>query len=1141
MSKNVPGPNRRFKLSFKIWLLLFLAAALAIWQLHAPVLSWAARRALEEWCSSNGLAFSADKMDVRFDGPVVIEGARFRSAPGSGHLTTLDLVRLEWKWGGIGNFFAENGRAIRVLSATGISGVWDLSAPATSWQPRFFPSDLLRWIPQQISLESPALDLLNKSNKLSLRDLTATLSEAEAGRLALGGIAIQSGSFSRALGMIKGRTAWKYGTLWLAAMEVLPGITIENLSLELLREGGPSLSLNAGCFGGSVRGDATFAEDVNTVDIAVWASNIPLDKLAELAEVPGQVSGKLAEGRLTYRGEPTRPADAEASLRLVADGFEWNKRGWESLEVGASLIHRRLVVNGFELRQKENMVGFSGEISLAEGWSEIARSPFLLNIHADIREMGALARLFGGPIGEAGGRMTATGSVSGRAGRVDGFLSAEASDITFRSLPASSLRADAVFRGGEMEIVRCDLFSKLDTASVHGTVSQSDPHQYSAEVNAHIADLVTYLAPFHAPGAEQIYGGALDILWQGDGTIKSHSGAFELKLKDFVSGATPAGLTGEFTGTYSPNNIYFSKLRMEKGPLRFDSHATFASSGVTLKDVELRAGNNSLLEGSAFVPINIFAIVGGADWRGAIDSEREAYFRAVTPKELGLGSLLQLAGQNLPLDGKVRFNLEAGGPPARLEAKGEIAAHDIVWKQSGVPPSQLGAKFAASDGKATLDGLLEIKGFQSLQLSAHMPFGLMRSEAGDWRWLNPSGEFEAEIEFPRTDLGVLRPFLPKLRRLEGSLSGRLNFSGTIGSPRTNGWIALKDGGIDFSAHIPPVEKTNATLAFDGTRIVVQNFRGNIGAGPYEVSGSVGLADLQNPAWDMRLKGEKILLLQDEGIRIRTNVDLAASGNNGSGSLRGSVRLVDSRISKRLEIIPQLLESPEVSDGSPFQTPTFTIPDPFDRWTLDVKVTNETPFLIRGNIADGEILPAVSLTGTLVHPVPVGRITLKGVQAFLPFATMTIPDGRMDFFPDRPWAPMLDIRGSTKMPNYEIHAYAFGPLDEKKLILRSEPPLPQDSLVLLLTTGIAGTTPTDAIDEAATGQGGLFLLGSFSQQFDISGLKTDALLNRAQAIAPLLPGERMILRGRLSLVNGLINERDDHGFFNAGATYKWQFQ
>ena len=49
---------------------------------------------------------------------------------------------------------------------------------------------------------------------------------------------------------------------------------------------------------------------------------------------------------------------------------------------------------------------------------------------------------------------------------------------------------------------------------------------------------------------------------------------------------------------------------------------------------------------------------------------------------------------------------------------------------------------------------------------------------------------------------------------------------------------------------------------------------------------------------------------------------------------------------------------------------------------------------------------------------------------------------------------LDVRGTAQALDYEVQAYAFGPLDKRRLILRSDPPLPQDSLIQLLTTGMA---------------------------------------------------------------------------------------
>lgn len=1134
----------------KAWLLAFLGTAILIWLLHPLALSWVLTKGLEAWSSANHLSFSAEKVMARFDGPVAIHGIKLRALPASRLATSLDIRLLEWNWSGISSLFSDSERYVRNLKISGITGVWDLSGGETP-QSAAPARDLRRWLPGEIRIEVPALDLVGKNEKWLIRDFSLHVSDSMAGQLEAGSFALYLNGYSKTFGPLRARTAWKNGTLWLAGMELAEGITVENLSLNFLHAEGLAIALTAESFGGSLRSDLTFRTSGGTLDMAAWASNIPLDRLASLLGIPGEITGKLAEGRFTYRGRPDRPADAEASVRLMAEGFHWNKRGWESLEVGASLIHRRLVVTDFDLHQKENSLNFNGEISLAEGWAQIAKSPFLLNFKADIRELGALAGLLGDPLSEASGRMSAAGSVTGHPGELDGYLNIEASDVSFRTLPPSSLRMESVFRKNEIDVVVCDLYSRKDTASLRGTIGIGAPHQYAAELDARIADLAVYLTPFHAPGAERIYAGALDVKWQGDGNLKSHSGAFDLKLQEFVSGATPSGLTGKFEGTYSPQNLYFSRMELENGPLKLDTRATVASSGITLKDVELKSGNTSLLEGSAFVPMDLFAVLGGKPWAASIDAERDAYIRLATPKELNLRSLLQLAGQNVPLDGQVRLNVEAGGPSARLSVKGDLTCRELLWKLPGtnVPASSLNMKFSAAEGTAVLTGLLETKNLPPVTLSARMPFGLVRAESGEWKWANPAGTFDALLDFPRSELAVFRPFLPKLQRLSGSVSGKVEFSGTIGAPRTNGRLELRGGGFEISSRAPAVEKAEAQLSFDGKRIRIERLSGEIGAGPFQISGGVEISNPSNPAWDLQLRGEKVLLARDAGMRLRANVQATFKGDNAAGELRGTVRLVDGRIFRRFEITPFLLVAPAESSAAGFQPPVppGAVPAPFDRWALDVKVENESPFLIKGNIASGEIIPNVSLKGTVGAPVPVGRITLKDVQAFLPFTTMNIADGRVDFLPDSPWIPLLDVRGTAQTPDYEIHAYAFGPLNENKLILRSEPPLPQEALILLLTTGIAseGRISGPGFGEAAAGQGALFLLRSFARQLDLPGIDTDTFLNRlqVQAIPARVLGEQATMRGKFRLFDNLdlVTERDGYGFFNAGATYTWQFR
>lgn len=49
-------------------------------------------------------------------------------------------------------------------------------------------------------------------------------------------------------------------------------------------------------------------------------------------------------------------------------------------------------------------------------------SPFLVNIRANMKELGELTGLLGVPLNETSGQLTAEGSLSGRDGELDGFI-----------------------------------------------------------------------------------------------------------------------------------------------------------------------------------------------------------------------------------------------------------------------------------------------------------------------------------------------------------------------------------------------------------------------------------------------------------------------------------------------------------------------------------------------------------------------------------------------------------------------------------------------------------------------------------------------------------------------------------------------
>ena len=64
--------------------------------------------------------------------------------------------------------------------------------------------------------------------------------------------------------------------------------------------------------------------------------SVEVAPLAALLGLPGNAEGVIRDMKFTFRGSPDQALDGEASLRLAADGFRWNERGWESLALGGA-------------------------------------------------------------------------------------------------------------------------------------------------------------------------------------------------------------------------------------------------------------------------------------------------------------------------------------------------------------------------------------------------------------------------------------------------------------------------------------------------------------------------------------------------------------------------------------------------------------------------------------------------------------------------------------------------------------------------------------------------------------------------------------------------------------------------------------
>ena len=1063
--------TRRFFQLKRFWISLALLVGLG-WLVQRPAITAVLEFAAEVACGRQGLVFSAESMQAGLFEPLVLEGVSIRVDERSGDSrSALDLERLQVDWQNLGEIFSNPRRLISKSVMTRMNVLLDFRrgengvSGETAWRPVGVLSGLLclagEW-PKGMEWVGARIEIETDSTRWVAERCDAVFDTNGPGRFGIGTLTVHAPRFERVFGPLEAGTAWDGTRLSLANMEILPGVLASEISCGLERGGDPTLSFQGRVFGGSVRGDWNFqrAERGTVWDFAAVCSNVALEAMPAVLGVDGKAQGRLAEGRFTFRGEPGRPTDAEASLRVLAKDFRWNDRGWESLEIGASLIHRRLLVSNFDLRQSENTVTLNGEISLAEGWGKLADAPFLGNLRANIKELGALARLTGGGAEEAKGRLVAEGSVSGRLGSLDGFVGVRANGIDYRGVRVDEVDVEVLFKKTIAEIVRCEMKSNGDALSAKGRIGQAAPYSYSAELEAKLADLTDWVRPFPKIGGGMVAGGAMKLNWSGDGSRAGHSGVFDLNLERFVSELTPAGLTGHFAGTYSPKNIYFSQAEMVNGPMRMRSRVTLSSSGINLDDLELQARGKDLLRGRAFLPVNPFTLRSVADWNSAVLESKDIYILADTPGELALRDLVRLAGQDWPIEGVLGMQIEAFGPASGIDGNLSLQARDVVWGgEKSTIPSDIQLNLRTTGGTAKLEGEMTNSAMSPLKLSASFPFGLFKDGEGVLRWVRRDGKVEAAVDFPRADLALLRPFFKTLGGLAGELSGELDFVGTLGAPKISGSAEIRNGAFQLGALAAPAQFVNGRLEIEDAALRIRDVAGEIEPGRFEFSGSCDFPTSWQPRWKVAWLGERIPLMRDGQATLLADVDVRGEGDASAGSLTGRIDLVDSKISSRVEATPFLSAPGAAEVDLRKSSGTLATLAPLPGWTLDVRVGGQ-PIVVEGGKFPAFLTLDLRLAGTPEKPVPGGRISWSGLEVGMPAGGDFFSEGELAFFPDKPWEPFVlaGIEGSVE--GWPFAALAYGPLAEGKWVIRSAEP--QAGFLLLREGLVLRPTPAETM-------------------------------------------------------------------------------
>lgn len=322
---------------------------------------------------------------------------------------------------------------------------------------------------------------------------------------------------------------------------------------------------------------------------------------------------------------------------------------------------------------------------------------------------------------------------------------------------------------------------------------------------------------------------------------------------------------------------------------------------------------------------------------------------------------------------------------------------------------------------------------------------------------------DVEIDLP---LSIVPTLMSSFVYSEGRLQGKLTTQGAPGSLEHEGRLEVVDGGARFAGPLPVLTAVNGEIRLRGLEIVAESITGELGRSPFAASGAF---DLDDKSLEVTLEGENLLIVSQQGIRIRSDVDLAASGTLSNLEITGALRLTEGQYTQNVPLV-RFDTVPTVNEEA---IQVFSVPGDFGASTsLNVEATAENSFLVANNVYRGSLSADVRLSGNLQVPIVTGRVFADSGTVRLPVTDLGLTNISFEFPEEQPFSPRLQAQGETQIRDYTVFVNAYGTIPAIEVQVSSSPPLPQEQAILLLTTGHAD------LDALGEGQRSVVTAGRF---------------------------------------------------------------
>ena len=342
---------------------------------------------------------------------------------------------------------------------------------------------------------------------------------------------------------------------------------------------------------------------------------------------------------------------------------------------------------------------------------------------------------------------------------------------------------------------------------------------------------------------------------------------------------------------YSINADYLlnkdrNEVRLNNLALQFDTtlwKSTQASTihwgakGVDVEHLELRNRANGRIFLDGLIPKE-----GPASFQLAVDN-------------FNVGDAIALLESDIPASGFLSLDMKAAGTAANPTFSGSFGTENFVYDGTRIPEVHGTVNYA----NQTLTGKAELT-----QPGVHQHPGLLVAEGTIPINLALTGvtgsrfptdrEIALNVTADSLPMDLIPSFNEFVTNVRGKTVANVRVAGTLNKPRVTGEFKLSSGSARFVPAGINISQINASIRLLTDTVVIDSIAGN-SSGRIMVRGGLGIADIRNPTFDLRLLTDNARVLSNQLGNIRAVSNLNIVGPFGNAYVTGAVRLRDGVI------------------------------------------------------------------------------------------------------------------------------------------------------------------------------------------------------------------------------------------------------